>query len=297
MKPPDLYYLPKHSLNLFFYSRSVKQPRCDPARAFFIGQSMIELDSRKMMSAATATTATAESLMPGGASSNKRAKPLSPAALKVAAQPIATAWSPIVVAGVVRMHRIYTHGGRRPCGVRSLCRSGRRLRMALRRRDLRHRHAGAAGVPGGRRLPGAGLPRLREAVLPAGLRVVGRFPAGDRRDVLRQGRSGIFPRVARHVLRRRSDRAGRFPARAVSAGAPMDARGPARPAHRGGRRRRTRQCADQIARVAERFRHPHRRRVRRSRRRALPRLGSPAVRSSAPWTILSNSHAARASIW
>ena len=55
------------------------------------------------MSAATATTATAESLMPGGASSNKRAKQLSPAALKAAAQPIATAWSPIVVAGVVRI--------------------------------------------------------------------------------------------------------------------------------------------------------------------------------------------------
>ena len=169
--------------------------------------------------------------------------------------------------------RIYTHGGRRPCGLRGLCRSGRRLRMALRRRDLRHRHAGDAGLPGGRHLPGAGLPRLRKAVFPARVRVVGRFPARDQRDVLRQGRSGVLARVARHVLRRRSDRAGRFPARAVSPGAPMDARGPARPPHRGGRRRRTRQCADQIARVAERFRRPHRRHVRRSGRRSLPRLG------------------------
>ncbi len=64
---------------------------------------MIELDTPTMMSAAAASSATAESLISGVAGNKKRAKQLSPAALKAAAQPIATAWSPIVVAGVVRI--------------------------------------------------------------------------------------------------------------------------------------------------------------------------------------------------
>jgi Undecaprenyl-phosphate glucose phosphotransferase len=56
---------------------------------------MLEFDTRKMMNAAAA--AAAPSAPP------KQKKPLSPAALLVAAQPTPNAWSPIVLAGFVRM--------------------------------------------------------------------------------------------------------------------------------------------------------------------------------------------------
>jgi len=59
---------------------------------------MLELDTRKLLGAAAVSTALTDPIIGG-----KKTKPLSPAALRVAAQPIATAWSPIVVAGVVRM--------------------------------------------------------------------------------------------------------------------------------------------------------------------------------------------------
>ncbi|MGE0039371.1 MAG: undecaprenyl-phosphate glucose phosphotransferase [Xanthobacteraceae bacterium] len=59
---------------------------------------MLELDTRKLLSAAAATSAIADPIVGG-----KKTRPLSPAALSVAAQPITTAWSPIVVAGLVRM--------------------------------------------------------------------------------------------------------------------------------------------------------------------------------------------------
>ena len=57
-----------------------------------------------------------------------------------------------------------------------------------------------------------------------------------------------------------------LPPRAVSPGAPLDARGPARPPHRRGRRRRQRRGAHPLAGRAARFRRAHHRRVRRSRR-------------------------------
>jgi Undecaprenyl-phosphate glucose phosphotransferase len=62
---------------------------------------MLELGTRKLLTAATAPTAANAIADPiiGG----RKTKPLSPAALKVAAQPTVAAWSPIVVAGVVRM--------------------------------------------------------------------------------------------------------------------------------------------------------------------------------------------------
>ena len=59
---------------------------------------MLELGTRKLLTAATAANAVAAPIIGG-----RKTKPLSPAALKVAAQPTAAAWSPIVVAGVVRM--------------------------------------------------------------------------------------------------------------------------------------------------------------------------------------------------
>ncbi len=60
---------------------------------------MLEFDPRKMMNAASAVTATADrAAVPAG-----QPKKLSPAALKVAAQTVTTAYSPIVLAGVVRM--------------------------------------------------------------------------------------------------------------------------------------------------------------------------------------------------
>jgi hypothetical protein len=60
---------------------------------------MLEFDARKAMSAASAVTATADQV----GVAPRRPKPLSPAALKAAAQPAAAAYSPIVLAGTVRM--------------------------------------------------------------------------------------------------------------------------------------------------------------------------------------------------
>src|ERR1700740_1336880 len=64
---------------------------------------MIELDTRQMMNAASAAaverTAAPQEVRPAP----KDQKALSAAALAVAAQPTAKAWSPIVLAGFVRM--------------------------------------------------------------------------------------------------------------------------------------------------------------------------------------------------
>ncbi|MGH8733696.1 MAG: hypothetical protein ACREVB_08450, partial [Burkholderiales bacterium] len=60
---------------------------------------MLEFDARKAMSAASAVTATADQV----GVAPRRPKPLSPAALKAAAQPAAAAYSPIVLAGTVRL--------------------------------------------------------------------------------------------------------------------------------------------------------------------------------------------------
>jgi hypothetical protein len=67
-------------------------------------RNMLEFDARKMMKAATAVSmapAAAASGSKGAAASGPHV--LSPLALDAAAQPIAPAWSPIVVAGTVRM--------------------------------------------------------------------------------------------------------------------------------------------------------------------------------------------------
>jgi Undecaprenyl-phosphate glucose phosphotransferase len=60
---------------------------------------MLEFDARKAMSAASALSATADQV----GVAPRRPKALSPAALKVAAQPAPAAYSPIVLAGTVRM--------------------------------------------------------------------------------------------------------------------------------------------------------------------------------------------------
>jgi Undecaprenyl-phosphate glucose phosphotransferase len=74
---------------------------------------MLELDARKMIAAATATLQPAmpgepaaggrESTASGQAAAASKPRVLSPAALDAAAQQAAPAWSPIVVAGTVRM--------------------------------------------------------------------------------------------------------------------------------------------------------------------------------------------------
>jgi Undecaprenyl-phosphate glucose phosphotransferase len=63
---------------------------------------MLELDARKMIAAATAVS-TSQPAAAGGQEAASRPKPLSPAALDAAAEQIAPAWSPIVVAGTVRI--------------------------------------------------------------------------------------------------------------------------------------------------------------------------------------------------
>src|SRR5215470_15068760 len=64
---------------------------------------MLELDARKMIAAATAVATTGADSAVAAKSAANTPKLLSPAALEAAAQPTAPAWSPIVVAGTVRM--------------------------------------------------------------------------------------------------------------------------------------------------------------------------------------------------
>src|SRR5262249_31107475 len=67
---------------------------------------MLELDARKMIAATTAVVTAGADRAAAAAGGQKPAsgpKVLSPAALAAAAQPTASAWSPIVVAGTVRM--------------------------------------------------------------------------------------------------------------------------------------------------------------------------------------------------
>ena len=254
---------------------------------------MLEFDTRKIMGAASRPSpspAAASPIADGPATAVA-------GGADAAAQPIAPAWSPIVVAGIVRMieFALTVLVGLAIYGAYVVPIDGFEWHYVA--AIIGIAVLATARVPGRRHLPGAGVPRLREAVFPARLRLVGGVPDRHRRHVLRQGRRSVLARLARHLLRRRPARPDRLPARAVPARAPLDARRPARPPHRRGRRRRARRRADQVARRAARQRRAHRRRVRRSRRRPLPDRRSPACRSSARSTISSNSHAARASIW
>ena len=76
---------------------------------------------------------------------------------------------------------------------------------------LRH-----VGFPGGRHLSDPGVPRPREAIYAARLRLVGGVSDRYQRLVLRQSRRPILPRLARLVLCARPVRADRLPPWAVS---------------------------------------------------------------------------------
>ncbi len=103
-------------------------------------------------------------------------RPLPQAALEAAAEPTATAYSPIVVAGAVRIVEIalIVAVGLAIYAAYVVPSDGVDARYFVRHR--RHRRPCHAGVPGRRHLPGAGVPRLREAVHPARLGLVGGVP-------------------------------------------------------------------------------------------------------------------------
>ena len=144
------------------------------------------------------------------------------------------------------------------------------------------RRALDARVPDRRHLPGAGVPRPREAIHAAGLGLVGRVPDRHRRIVLRQSRrrcsraSGSAPSTSSASLA-----LGRPTQALFFAGAQLDARRPPRPPHRHRRRRRARRALIDALQPAGRRRHRDRRRVRRPQRRPLRPTTAPASPSSA----------------
>ena len=173
---------------------------------------MLEFDARKMMNAASAVTATADrAVVPA-----ERPRKLSPAALKVAALPTNTAYSPIVLAGAVRMieFALIALVGLVVYLAYVVPIDGFEWHYVV--AIFGHRRAGDARLPGRRHLSGAGIPRLREAVFPPRLRLVGRVPDRDRRLLLRQDRRSVLARLAGQLLRRRPRRADRLSARACS---------------------------------------------------------------------------------
>ncbi len=203
----------------------------------------------------------------GGRARDAESTTLSAEALAVTDKPTPPPISPIVLAGFVRMaefalvmlvglaiYAIYL--GPESEAVR-----------ALFRRHLRHRRVVDAGVPDRRHLPGAGLPRLREAVHAAGLGVVGGLPRRHRRLVLLQDRRDVLARLARLVLCLRPVRAHRLAQGSVLRRAQMDARRPPHPPHGDRRRRRARRQGDRRTAQAEGFRRRDHRLLRRPQRR------------------------------
>src|SRR6266851_7475393 len=95
-KSPDFPGPPKHFLKLFLYLIEGGGHRRGPC--IRPGAAMLEFDARKLMNAATALHAAAKR-----DAAPAEPKVLSRAALDAAAEPTAPAWSPIVVAGTVRM--------------------------------------------------------------------------------------------------------------------------------------------------------------------------------------------------
>src|SRR5712691_2225336 len=95
-KSPDFPGPPKHFLKLFLYLIEGGGHRRGPC--IRPGAPMLEFDARKLMNAATALHAAAKR-----DAAPAEPKVLSRAALDAAAEPTAPAWSPIVVAGTVRM--------------------------------------------------------------------------------------------------------------------------------------------------------------------------------------------------
>ena len=142
------------------------------------------------------------------------APPLSPDTLSVTAKPYRAAYSPIVLAGLVRVIEFALVAAVGFAVYVVLCGADARLRLALFRRHLRHLAAGHAGVPDGRHLSGPGVPRPREAIHAARLGVVRGVSDRHQRFVLRQSRRPVLPRLARRLLRARAVRADRLPARA-----------------------------------------------------------------------------------
>ena len=228
---------------------------------------MLEFDSRKIMNAASAVTATADrTAIPAD-----RPRKLSPAALKVAAQPTAAAYSPIVLAGAVRMIElalvalvglaiyvayVVPHG---------------RLRVALLRRPspgvavlamLAFQIADIYQVQAFRGHEKQYF-RLASAWSVVFLIAIGVV-------VLRQGRRSVLARLARQLLRRRAGGAARLSAARCSCwcGAGRARAGStAAPSIVGGGDRG--EALIEALRAAARLRRPHGRRVRRPRRRPL----------------------------
>ena len=169
----------------------------------------------------------------------------------------------------VRAHgRVRTDHRDRTCALCcSICRRCEGLIWRYSRRNLRHRAAVDARLPDRRYLPGAGLPRLREAIHAARFGLVGRVSDRDRRIVLCQSRRHVLARLARHATISVGLAALIAVAPAcVPARAQMDTRRPAQPPHGHCRRRRCRRGRDRGIAAAEGHRRRHHRPVRRSRR-------------------------------
>ena len=234
---------------------------------------MMSFDASKMMQAVTAGAGAAA--VPG-----IRQKPvqLSPLAQLVAAQHIAPAFSPIVVAGIVRLAEFALialtgiaayFGYVYPAyGVFDWYYIATAFGVAALAIDR---------VPGRRHLPDPCLPQSGEPVRAPHRRVVDRVPRRGHARLLRAARRHVFAPLARELLRHRAVHALRRAACALRHRAALDPRGPARPPRGGRRRRRSGRKSRHRAERPVRLRCAPRRRVRRPRRRArADRLRRPA---------------------
>ena len=144
---------------------------------------MLEFDARRADNGSSAAppTATADA-QPASARRQGGRRALSAAALDVSAEPTVPAYSPIVLAGTVRLIEF---------ALTVLVGSAIYVAYVVPIEGFEWHYVAAiltiavlvdAGAADRRRLSGAGVPRLREAIFPARLGLVGGLPDRHRRD-------------------------------------------------------------------------------------------------------------------
>ena len=196
----------------------------------------------------------------------ERRRRLSQAALAVTNQKVRRAYSPIVIAGAVRLADFVLLSFIGVALYLGYVAPSQRLSLGIYRGHFRHDRDRGDLLPGFRYLRSAGVSRPAPADDADDFVLGVRVPAVHRRFVLRQTRQRGIAALALGIFLCRpggADRRTPVPARD---GARLGAPGPARPPHHHRRLRSERRKAGRGAQRPGRFRHRHPRRVRRPQR-------------------------------
>ena len=202
----------------------------------------------------------------------ERRRRLSRAALAVTNQKVRRAYSPIVIAGAVRVADFAAvEPGRRCASISATWCAIDGFHWPYVAAIFRHGRYRGDLLPGCRHLRGAGVSRPAPADDADDLVLGIRVPAVHRRLVLRQARRRGIAALAVGIFLRRPRDADRRTAVAARDGAQLGAPRPARSPHHHRRLRSERRKAGRSAHDPGRFRHRYPRRVRRPQRQPCAR--------------------------